>query len=186
MSLPAPPSQSAPTQSANQQASTYAHPHTQKLHDLQIFLNAAPALLHEELQQLSDEERSQARMKRFLLPSGDYVSCIWWDGIFHITGTDVVRSLVFRFEVSGRPVRNIKKFEEGVFSDLRNLKPGVASVMEEAKVSSSTPLAEIDVIVSGIQPPFLRDRPSVSFPGPLVSTSVHTHPEKTKSVLLVR
>lgn len=111
-----------------------SHPHTQKLHDLQIFLNAAPALLHEELQQIPPEERNQARMKRFLLPSGDYISCIWWEGIFHITGTDVVRSLVFRFEVTGRPVRNLKKFEEGVFSDLRNLKPGVASVMEEAKV----------------------------------------------------
>jgi transcription factor STE12 len=31
-------------------------------------------------------------------------------------------------------VRNMKKFEEGVFSDLRNLKPGVDACLEEPKV----------------------------------------------------
>jgi len=36
----------------------------------------------------------------------------------------------------GRPVRNMKKFEEGVFSDLRNLKPGVDACLEEPKVIS--------------------------------------------------
>jgi len=35
----------------------------------------------------------------------------------------------------GRPVRNMKKFEEGVFSDLRNLKPGVDACLEDPKVS---------------------------------------------------
>lgn len=110
------------------------HPHTQKLHDLQIFLNSAPALLHNEMKYLSAQEAREPRMKRFQLPSGDFISCVLWEGIFHITGTDVVRSLLFRFEVTGRPVRNMKKFEEGIFSDLRNLKPGTASVMEEAKV----------------------------------------------------
>ncbi|KAJ7930602.1 hypothetical protein B0H13DRAFT_2309550 [Mycena leptocephala] len=33
-----------------------------------------------------------------------------------------------------RPVRNMKKFEEGVFSDLRNLKPGADACLEEPKV----------------------------------------------------
>lgn len=36
----------------------------------------------------------------------------------------------------GRPVHNMKKFEEGVFSDLRNLKPGVDASLEEPKVGS--------------------------------------------------
>jgi transcription factor STE12 len=58
-----------------------------------------------------------------------------WSGIYHITGTDIVRALVFRFEAFGRPVRNMKKFEEGVFSDLRNLKPGVDATLEEPKSS---------------------------------------------------
>ncbi len=41
----------------------------------------------------------------------------------------------FRFEAFGRPVRTamLKKFEEGVFSDLRNLKPGVDASLEEPK-----------------------------------------------------
>jgi hypothetical protein len=34
-------------------------------------------------------------------------------------------------------VRNMKKFEEGVFSDLRNLKPGVDACLEDPKVSHS-------------------------------------------------
>jgi len=115
-------------------AGTQPHPHAQKLHDLQIFLNSAPTLIHKEMQHLPPDEAREPRMKRFQLPSGDYISCVLWNSVFHITGTDVVRSLLFRFEVTGRPVRNIKKFEEGIFSDLRNLKPGTASVMEEAKV----------------------------------------------------
>ena len=40
----------------------------------------------------------------------------------------------------GRPVRNMKKFEEGIFSDLRNLKPGVDASLEEPKVRGCLPL----------------------------------------------
>lgn len=96
-------------------------------------------------------------LNRFMLPSQEFVTCVLWNGLYHITGTDIVRALVFRFEVRhflfnlpittqmltdphfplqafGRPVRNMKKFEEGVFSDLRNLKPGVDACLEEPKV----------------------------------------------------
>ncbi|KAJ7576001.1 STE like transcription factor-domain-containing protein [Mycena floridula] len=72
-------------------------------------------------------------LNRFLLPSQEFVTCVRWNGQYHITGTDIVRALVFRFEAFGRPVRNMKKFEEGVFSDLRNLKPGVHACLEEPK-----------------------------------------------------
>ncbi|KAI0084362.1 STE like transcription factor-domain-containing protein [Irpex rosettiformis] len=72
-------------------------------------------------------------LNRFLLPNSEYVSCVLWGGLYHITGTDIVRALVFRFEAFGRPVKNMKKFEEGVFSDLRNLKPGVDACLEEPK-----------------------------------------------------
>ncbi|KAF8172293.1 STE12-like C2H2 type Zn-finger transcription factor [Pholiota molesta] len=104
--------------------------------------------------------------------AAEFVTCVLWNGLYHITGTDIVRALVFRFEWSGwangraggagggvvdlvwmpvcsaegrhgdenprpfafgRPVRNMKKFEEGVFSDLRNLKPGVDACLEEPK-----------------------------------------------------
>ncbi|KAJ4490478.1 STE-12 alpha [Lentinula aciculospora] len=74
-------------------------------------------------------------LNRFLLPSQEYVTCVLWNGLYHITGTDIVRALVFRhvFDAFGRPVRNMKKFEEGVFSDLRNLKPGQDASLEEPK-----------------------------------------------------
>ncbi|KAF8624312.1 hypothetical protein AX15_005942 [Amanita polypyramis BW_CC] len=73
------------------------------------------------------------QLNRFLLPSQEFVTCVLWNGLYHITGTDIVRALVFRFDAFGRPVRNMKKFEEGVFSDLRNLKPGIDACLEEPK-----------------------------------------------------
>ena len=79
-------------------------------------------------------------LNRFLLPNSEYVSCVLWGGLYHITGTDIVRALVFRFEAFGRPVKNMKKFEEGVFSDLRNLKPGVDACLEEPKVRTVSSL----------------------------------------------
>lgn len=39
-------------------------------------------------------------LNRFLLPTQEYVTCVLWNGLYHITGTDIVRALVFRFEVS--------------------------------------------------------------------------------------
>jgi len=84
--------------------------------------------------QLPTAPTSHPALNRFLLPSGEYVSCVLWAGLYHITGTDIVRALVFRFEAFGRPVINMKKFEEGVFSDLRNLKPGTDACLEEPKV----------------------------------------------------
>jgi hypothetical protein len=45
---------------------------------------------------------------------------------------------VFRFEAFARPVVNMKKFEEGVFSDLRNLKPGSDACLEDPKVSRAS------------------------------------------------
>ncbi|KAG8704892.1 homeodomain transcription factor ste12 [Ceratobasidium sp. 394] len=74
---------------------------------------------------------SHPAMNRFLLPSGEFVSCVLWDGLYHISRTDIIRSLVFRFDAFARPVRDMKKFEEGVFSDLRNLKPGSDARLEE-------------------------------------------------------
>jgi len=72
-------------------------------------------------------------LKRFQLPNGETISCVYWKNNFYITGTDIVRSLVFRFQAYGRPVKNIKKFEEGIFSDLRNLKPGVDAILEDPR-----------------------------------------------------
>ncbi|KAJ3981268.1 hypothetical protein F5890DRAFT_1418024 [Lentinula detonsa] len=36
-------------------------------------------------------------LNRFLLPTQEYVTCVYWNGLYHITGTDIVRALVFRY-----------------------------------------------------------------------------------------
>jgi transcription factor STE12 len=109
---------------------------------LKFFLATAPSRWNAGEQDESDPSSipvghpssSHPALNRFLLPNQEYVSCVLWSGLYHITGTDIVRALVFRFEAFGRPVRNMKKFEEGVFSDLRNLKPGTDACLEEPKV----------------------------------------------------
>jgi hypothetical protein len=70
---------------------------------------------------------------RFSLPTGEYISCVCWNNTFYISGTDIIRALSFRFHAFGRPVTNTKKFEEGVFSDLRNLKSGRDATLEVPK-----------------------------------------------------
>lgn len=72
-------------------------------------------------------------IRRYNLPTEEAVSCIYWNNVFYITGTDIVRCITYRFEAFGRVVRNRKKFEEGIFSDLRNLKCDSDAVLEEPK-----------------------------------------------------
>lgn len=111
-----------------------------QLDKLKYFLATAPSRWSSPNSSASDvlvqhpQTASHPAMNRFLLPSGEFVSCVLWGGLYHITGTDIVRALVFRFDAFARPVRNMKKFEEGVFSDLRNLKPGNDACLEEPKV----------------------------------------------------
>ncbi|KAM0682935.1 hypothetical protein MDAP_002174 [Mitosporidium daphniae] len=72
-------------------------------------------------------------IRRFPLGNGEIVSCIYWKGLFYVTGTDIVKILLFRFQFIQRPIINTKKFEEGIFSDLRNLKPGLDAALEEPR-----------------------------------------------------
>lgn len=94
----------------------------QQVDNLKYFLISAPV-----------DWQPDQYIRRFLLPTGEYVSCVLWNNLFHITGTDIVRCLSFRFQAFGRPVKNSKKFEEGIFSDLRNLKAGTDASLEEPK-----------------------------------------------------
>ncbi|KAI8335389.1 STE like transcription factor-domain-containing protein [Chlamydoabsidia padenii] len=91
--------------------------------DLKLFLATAA----------NNWDPSSPPLKRFHLPTGESISCVLWNGLFFVTGTDIVRSLTFRFHAFGRPITNAKKFEEGIFSDLRNLKPGIDARLEEPK-----------------------------------------------------
>ncbi|CED85281.1 STE12 [Phaffia rhodozyma] len=107
--------------------------------------SSASSVDRRELRDLSDAEflnnlafrapmsSPHPAINRFLLPNGENVSCVLWAGLYHISGTDIIRALVFRFEAFARPVVNMKKFEEGVFSDLRNLKPGTDACLEDPK-----------------------------------------------------
>lgn len=101
-------------------------------HDAQVALNQVDNLKYFLISAPVDWTPEQY-IRRFLLPTGEYVSCVLWNNLFHISGTDIVRCLSFRFQAFGRPVKNSKKFEEGIFSDLRNLKSGTDASLEEPK-----------------------------------------------------
>ncbi|KAL4770785.1 transcription factor steA [Aspergillus nidulans var. acristatus] len=101
-------------------------------HDAQVALQQVDNLKYFLLSAPVDWQPDQL-IRRFLLPTGDYISCVLWSNLFHISGTDIVRCLAFRFQAFGRPVKNSKKFEEGIFSDLRNLKAGTDATLEEPK-----------------------------------------------------
>lgn len=101
-------------------------------HDAQVALQQVDNLKYFLISAPVDWQTDQY-IRRFLLPTGEYVSCVLWNNLFHISGTDIVRCLSFRFQAFGRPVRNSKKFEEGIFSDLRNLKSGNDASLEEPK-----------------------------------------------------
>ncbi|AFM99465.1 STE-like transcription factor [Encephalitozoon hellem ATCC 50504] len=86
--------------------------------------------LFEFLANAPKEFRDGERIKKFQLKNGDYIHCVLWNMHFFITGTDIVKILVWRFQNAGRCLTSLKKFEEGVFSDLRNLKPGIDATLE--------------------------------------------------------
>lgn len=97
---------------------------TAETEDLKRFLATAPQLW---------TKPDDPPIRSYQLSNGESISCIFWRGKFFVTGTDIVKILIFRFAQAGRPVLNAKKFEEGIFSDLRNLKAGSEAVLEEPK-----------------------------------------------------
>ncbi|KAI0309303.1 STE like transcription factor-domain-containing protein [Amylostereum chailletii] len=92
------------------------HDRLANLERLKFFLATAPSAWARSSQTPnSPPSLSHPALNRFLLPNQEYVTCVLWNGLYHITGTDIVRALVFRFEAFGRPVKNMKKFEEGEY-----------------------------------------------------------------------
>lgn len=79
------------------------------------------------------EFRDGEKIKKYQLKNGDYIHCVLWNMHFYVTGTDIVKVLVWRFNNAGRQITSPKKFEEGVFSDLRNLKPGIDATLERPR-----------------------------------------------------
>ena len=107
-----------------EQTKTMDFTHQQTTSDTELFefLNNAPKFF-----------REGERIKKFQLKNGDYIHCVLWNYHFYITGTDIVKILVWRFQNANRQLGNMKKFEEGIFSDLRNLKPGVDASLENPR-----------------------------------------------------
>ncbi|KAI7947173.1 hypothetical protein MJO28_009081 [Puccinia striiformis f. sp. tritici] len=106
----------------------------QAVDKLKYFLATAPTSFDSSPYDPQDPVAREERcLNRFQLPTGELISCVYWNGLYHVSGTDIVRALHFRFAAFGRPVRNAKKFEEGIFSDLRNLKSGTDATLEEPK-----------------------------------------------------
>ncbi|OMJ07745.1 Transcription factor steA [Smittium culicis] len=105
------------------------------------FLQNGPKLLASEQAELDNNSTSpslivqsygqkQALIKQYKFNNGEFVSCVKWEDEYYITSTDIIRVLMYRFEKINRPVVFTKKFEEGVFSDLRSLKPGQGARLE--------------------------------------------------------
>ncbi|ODV62425.1 STE domain-containing protein, partial [Ascoidea rubescens DSM 1968] len=91
--------------------------------DLKFFLLTAPA----------NWQQYQIIRRYYLNHDEGFISCVYWNELYYITGTDIVKCLVYRFEQFGRQVTDRKKFEEGVFSDLRNLKCDTDAILQPPK-----------------------------------------------------
>lgn len=90
------------------------------IEDLKFFLATAPAGWQE----------NQVIRRYYLNHDEGFVSCVFWNNLYFITGTDIVRCIVYKFEHFGRKIVDRKKFEEGIFSDLRNLKCDTDAILE--------------------------------------------------------
>ena len=98
--------------------------------DLNSFINSAPVLF--ETDSTLNELHPHEFIHRFKIDN-DYISCIKWLDEYYISGSDLFKILNFKFDKFGRIITNLKKFHEGVFSDLRNLRTGFDSILEEPR-----------------------------------------------------
>ncbi|SCU98510.1 LAFA_0G18382g1_1 [Lachancea sp. 'fantastica'] len=93
------------------------------IEDVKFFLATAPA----------NWQENQIIRRYYLNNDQGFVSCVFWNNLYYITGTDIVKCCVYRMQKFGREVLDRKKFEEGIFSDLRHLKCGVDATLETPK-----------------------------------------------------
>lgn len=93
------------------------------IEDVKFFLATAPA----------NWQENQIIRRYYLNNDQGFVSCVFWNNLYYITGTDIVKCCVYRMQKFGREVVDRKKFEEGIFSDLRNLKCGIDATLETPK-----------------------------------------------------
>ncbi|KAL6949965.1 hypothetical protein ACO0QE_000634 [Hanseniaspora vineae] len=95
------------------------------IEDLKYFLATAPV----------NWQPNQVIRRYFLGGEDGFVSCVFWNNLYYITGTDILRCCFYRMEKFGRKIVDKKKFQEGIFSDLRALKIGDDATLEPARSS---------------------------------------------------
>lgn len=93
------------------------------IQDLKYFLATAPV----------NWQENQIIRRYYLNNDQGFVSCVFWNNLYYITGTDIVKACLYRMQKFGRKVIQRKKFEEGIFSDLRTLRCGVDATLEQPK-----------------------------------------------------
>lgn len=93
------------------------------IEDLKFFLATAPV----------NWQENQIIRRYYLNNDQGFVSCVFWNSLYYVTGTDIVKCCIYRMQKFGREVVQKKKFEEGIFSDLRNLKCGIDATLEQPK-----------------------------------------------------
>lgn len=91
--------------------------------DLKFFSMTAPVNWHE----------NQVIRRYYLSAEQGFVSCVYHNNLYFITGTDIVRCVTYKLQMMGRKVIDRKKLEEGIFSDLRQLKCGKDAILERPK-----------------------------------------------------
>ncbi|KAI3660867.1 hypothetical protein MP638_006624 [Amoeboaphelidium occidentale] len=88
-------------------------------------------------------------MVTFKLRDDVVITCCQWKHRCFITGTDIVRLLVYRFEeFTGKSPLSMKKFEEGIFSDLRRLQAPQDCVLENTRSDFLVHLFDYDCVRS--------------------------------------
>ncbi|QLG72006.1 hypothetical protein HG535_0C03590 [Zygotorulaspora mrakii] len=93
------------------------------IEDLNFFLATAPV----------NWQENQIIRRYYLNSDQGFVSCVFWNSLYYITGTDIVKCCIYRMQKFGREIIQKKKFEEGIFSDLRNLKCDIDATLEQPK-----------------------------------------------------
>lgn len=96
----------------------------EKIARLKHFLHYAPHMM---------TAANHGDIRKYPLDNGEFISCVYWNRNFLISGTDIVRIIQYRFRCKGIAVSRPKKLEEGVFSDLRNLRAGQEAILEEPR-----------------------------------------------------
>jgi hypothetical protein len=72
-------------------------------------------------------------IRRFDLGNGDFINCVLWNGSHFITACDIVKVIAYRMFLDGVSGIHLRRVEEGVLNDLRQLKTNVDAVLEEPK-----------------------------------------------------